>query len=260
MQKRDKDEEFDLSLKPSEPRDVLDLTDSPILGQTALENLTGRQRDFLAGRTKMLDAKVAAERAFDIGFIARYQDNFRNRLFFHRMMRLGRVLWTLDVEGTLSIGSERSGLKHAILSGGKDVWGAGEAQIKRVGDLLAEEGKITGLQLSLVTNIDDYEARIKRYEQLARDGKMSEADMKDARQLDGELITATIEELGGWSVYQQVKDVIAEGEKRLATQPPTVILDFASGHYTPRGAWRKAAEAWNKAGFQVKWNPNTNFV
>jgi len=40
----------------------------------------------------------------------------------------------------------------------------------------------------------------------------------------------------------------------------TVVLDFDSGHYAPREAWKAATSAWNEAGYKVEWSTTSKFT
>jgi hypothetical protein len=40
----------------------------------------------------------------------------------------------------------------------------------------------------------------------------------------------------------------------------TVLIDFDSGHYSPRQAWKEALQAWRTVGYTAKWNPNSRWV
>ena len=77
----------------------------------------------------------AVQDPFLKGFVIHYQADLRNHgaVNFHKMIATGKpVLWALDVEGYLSIGDPQSN-KHSVVVAGKKVYGAGTAQLDRLG-------------------------------------------------------------------------------------------------------------------------------
>jgi Domain of unknown function (DUF4157) len=212
---------------------------APVTSMTAPANLTQQQRRFLAGRFTGLNDRQVYER----GFIVRYQ-NYPER--FHRMMRQGKVLWTLDVDNILSIGSPANN-KHAVVAGGKDVWAAGEASLKSAVDYYKERGDITDKHLNLWGDIAGKDLEIATWIQLGQNN-----DAQRVTQEKNELI----QEIGGQTVF----DWITQIQEEIAPGDLTVVLDFGSGHYAPRGAWKKATDAWKAAGFKVEWDSRSQWV
>lgn len=217
--------------------------DAPVLGPTHSSKLDPNQTAFLAG--KLIDAKAA----FDRGFIARYQDDPAH---FKKMIAFGSVMWTLDVQGVLSIGSERQGNKHAVVSGGMDVWGAGKAEIESAYTRLLSEGAVTRKDLEQFINIEEWQGKIDQYKRQ----KMNPSDYKNL-----------VDEVAEWTQqlgvdkYQQIKLLVEQTTSEMEKQATqTVVLDFDSGHYQPKLGWKKAHDAWTAAGFNVKWNSMGRFV
>jgi hypothetical protein len=218
---------------------LTDFSTSPITSMTAPENLTKQQRRFLGGRLTGLSDKEVYKR----GFIIRYQEYPKS---FHRMIKQGPVLWTLDVDDILSIGSPENN-KHAVVAGGKDVWAAGEARLKSAIEYHTERGELDEGQLILWGDIQLAEKNIKKLVEMGE----TKIAQKEAKERD-----VAIEKLGG----QEVVDKITKIQQEFAPGKPTVVLDFGSGHYAPRGAWKKAANVWKLAGFQVEWDSKSQWV
>ncbi len=216
---------------------------APVTSMTAPVNLTRQQRRFLAGRFTGLDDREVYQR----GFIVRYQD-YPDR--FHRMMKQGKVLWTLDVDDILSIGSPANN-KHAVVAGGKDVWAAGEASLKSAVDYHKEQGNITDKHLNMWGDIISKERIIKQLIDVYHEAETSKQVTDEKEELD-----KLVQDIGG----QSVVDFITEIQEKVAPGDLTVVLDFGSGHYAPRGAWKKATNAWERAGFKVEWDSRSQWV
>jgi hypothetical protein len=170
------------------------------------------------------------------GFVIHYQADLRNHgaKNFHGIIATGsKVNWALDVEGYLSIGDPVS-TKHSVVAVGKDVIGAGTAQLKmddRKDKYLAarefrdkasgymEEFKKTGERMYKET-AENYLATVKQWE----------------------------DELNGWV------------PKKDEDEEKSIVLDFDSGHYAPSGAWKKVALAWKGAGYKVEWSDKARHV
>jgi len=233
------------NLPEMRPKDLeeSEVEHAPVLGPTHSSKLTKEQTAFLAGT--LMDAKSA----FDRGFIARYQDDPAH---FKKMIAFGSVMWTLDVQGVLSIGSERQGNKHAVVSGGMDVWGAGKAEIESAYTKLLSDGAVTRKDLEQFINIEEWQGKIDQYKQQG----MKPSDYKNL-----------VDEVGEWTAqlgaekYQQIKLLVENTTEEMVKQATqTVVLDFDSGHYQPKLGWKKAHDAWTAAGFNVKWNSMGRFV
>lgn len=215
-----------------------DFTVGPVTGATAPEALTKQQRRFLAG----FDLKAAE--AYRRGFIVRYQSYPRR---FRNLMCHGPVLWTLDTDGILSIGSTYNN-KHAVVAGGKDVFAAGEAHLKTAREYYRERGDLTPQQLELWGEIVLKKAEIESYRKL---------NLNDDVERVTQEIAPLMQKIGGQQVYDRITQIdseLAPGER------PTVVIDFGSGHYSPKTAWRRATEAWRQVGFTVEWDRRSNWV
>jgi hypothetical protein len=175
------------------------------------------------------------------GFSARvihYQADLRNHRAanFHAMLGTGqRVLWTLDVDGYLSIG-DPLGNKHSVIAVGHTVKGAGTAQLK------------IDPKADAYFAMKDQYARASGFEveaKLTTDKAKAALLLENAKVLRG-MGDEYKQAIGSWTPP-------ANAEK-------TVVLDFDSGHYAPREAWRESTKAWNTAGYKVVWSPDSKFV
>lgn len=159
---------------------------------------------------------------------------------FNEIMRSGmRVNWTYDVDDILSIGDPRS-TKHSVVALGKDVHGAGTAQIKLDP---ATENYLAARELRLTA--EEYRKQADTYR---RDGRHADAGICDD------------EANGCEKTARELEDELPDGFRPEQGGPMTVILDFDSGHYTPRGAREISASAWVRAGYIVEWSTDSRFV
>ena len=213
---------------------------SPVRGATSPHTITQDQERFLAG----LHQELTAQQIYQRGFITRYQTNPDH---FHAMIRQGLVLWTLDVDGLLSIGSPQNN-KHAVVAGGKDVFAAGEAYLKSAREFYIDRGELTHRQVELWAFIGGLDSEIEQLQRANENALAGERAVERQRYLN---------EIGGMEVYNritQISDQLAPSDR------PLVVLDFGSGHYAPRKAWRRATDAWTLAGFQVEWSKTSQWL
>lgn len=170
---------------------------------------------------------------FSSGFVIHYHAT--TAVAFKAIVNTGsKVLYTLDVNGILSIGDPKS-TKHSVVAVGKECKAAGIAQLEIDDRRDLYEGmkdcerKAQDMQEDLNKQGDDREgskkANITYYQQQAKERKI---------------------QLQGWT--PPVQDI------------NTVLIDFDSGHYAPRQAWKEALQAWRAAGYAAKWNPNSKWV
>ncbi len=213
---------------------------APVRGATSPHTITQDQERFLAG----LHQELTARQIYQRGFITRYQTNAEH---FHAMIRQGLVLWTLDVDGILSIGSPQNN-KHAVVAGGKDVFAAGEAYLKSAREYYIDRGELTHRQVELWAFIGGLDAEI---EQLQRGNENALAQER------GEERQRYLNEIGGIGVYNRITQI---SDQLAPSDLPLVVLDFGSGHYAPRKAWRRATDMWTQAGFQVEWSKTSQWL
>jgi hypothetical protein len=171
--------------------------------------------------------------------VIHYPADLRNHkaMNFHALLARGqKVLWTLDVENCLSIG-DPAGNKHSVVAVGMKVLGAGTAQ------LLCDDrtDNYYAMKDSLAV-AEDLERRAKTESNQKERGVLV-ANAEHRRGMAAELSEA----LNGW-----VPSVNASNR--------TIVLDFDSGHYAPREAWKESTDAWNKAGYQVQWSASSKFT
>lgn len=168
-----------------------------------------------------------------------YKADLRNHKAanFHAMMATRQqVLWTLDTEGYLSIG-DPNGNKHSVVAVGKTVLGAGLARLKIEA---RDDAYFSAL---------DQRQRAKECRRMAAASGITDKDkqvyLENADMMD-QMAKAYEEELGSYR----------PSSKSLRL----VELDFDSGHYAPREAWRPSTKAWNEAGYEVVWSSTSKFV
>lgn len=155
---------------------------------------------------------------------------------FHAMLQRGqKVLWALDVDGYLSIGDPQ-GNKHSVVAAGKVVKGAGIAQIKMCD------------RTDLYWSMKDTTSRASELERRA----VATSNGKEKTEL---LDVAEHLRLQADDFRNVLRGFI----------PPLDIqriieLDFDSGHYAPREAWKASTAAWNEAGYIVEWSKTAKFV
>ncbi len=197
------------------------------------------QPDALVGeiRTHLAHRKDAQFTGFGAKVI-HYQADLRlhNAANFHALLAKGqKVLWALDVDGYLSIG-DPIGNKHSVVAVGHDVKGAGIAQLKI--------DQKTDTYLSMV----DQNTRALALESQARetnDKKKKEELVENAEYLK-KMAKEYRSALGSWTPPANSEKIIE--------------LDFDSGHYAPREAWKESTKAWNAAGYKVVWSSTAKFV
>jgi hypothetical protein len=146
-----------------------------------------------------------------------------------------KLLWALDIDGFLSIGDPSSN-KHSVVAVGKNVKGAGIAQLKldpRMDEYLA---------------MRDQAARATEFEGRA-------AAIRD-NERDRELLLENAAALRGMA--ESIRKALGDWMPP-ATVDRTIELDFDSGHYAPRGAWIASTEAWNAAGYRVVWSTTCRY-
>lgn len=225
-----------LGMKLDQIRQRLDrlATKKPIMTNHQPDALVGEIRQHLEERRRARAQPDQASR----GVVIHYPADARNHKAanFHHLLGTGqRVLWTLDVEHCLSIG-DPVGNKHSVVAVGKDVLGAGTAQLKldpRTDSYLA---------------MKDCEASAKDYtDRAARAANPSDQKtlLENAQHRQG-LADDYRKALNGWRPPAKMERV--------------VVLDFDSGHYAPRKAWKESTQAWNQAGYQVEWSTTSKFV
>ena len=169
---------------------------------------------------------------FIAGFVIHYQADLRNHQAanFHRIMGSGgKVLYTVDVDGHLSVGDPRS-TKHSVVAAGKVCKAAGIAQLEiddrtdMYSAMLDYQARAGQLQLHINTSGDDA-------------GGSRKANL-DYLNHEAEALRIA---LAGWVPPQQ-------------QHARTVVIDFDSGHYAPSQAWKEAMSAWQMAGYKAKWS------
>ncbi len=174
---------------------------------------------------------------FSTGFVIHYQADLKqnNAANFHQVVRSGgKVLYTLDVDGILSIGDPRS-TKHSVVAVGKQCKAAGIAQLEiddrtdMYKSMIDQKSRALDLKTRLENGEDDPKNDLRNNMEYLQ---------HEAQSLESQL--------NGW-----VPPV---------NQTNTVLIDFDSGHYHPNQAWKEAMQGWAMAGYKAKWNPDSRRV
>ena len=112
---------------------------------------------------------------------------------------------------------------HAVLAQGFDVWAAGEGKPDLPDAWFEHRGYTNTLELA------DW------YQQQGNNQMAS-----------------------GWRAEAEIRRPVHPMPAVQHTK--TVLLDFQSGHYRPRGAWRMTLEAWTRIGYTVKKRPDSDWT
>lgn len=197
----------------------------PVFQNHQPDALVEEIRNYLAYRR----ANRFQEPSFETGFVVSFRAQPAK---FRQLIATGaRVLWALDVEGNLSIGDPKPA-KHSVVAVGRDVLGAGIAQLE------------IDARTDMYYSVRDMRQRAQRM----RDQFLLSQDdlyLENAQELEAQ--SGGFEQsLDGWVPPQH--------------QQSTIVLDFDSGHYAPTKAWSKSAEAWQHAGYLVKWSRDARHV
>jgi hypothetical protein len=197
--------------------------------------LVGEIRGHLDARRQARANPLNARHAMVIHYPADLR-NHRGKNFHALLARGQKVLWTLDVEHCLSIG-DPAGNKHSVVAVGMKVLGAGTAQLScddRTDSYYSMQDSISVAE--------DLERRAKTEGNQKEKGVLL-ANAEARRSMAAEIGEA----LNGWT-------------PSVKTSNRTIVLDFDSGHYAPREAWKESTEAWNRAGYQVQWSSVSKFT
>lgn len=128
------------------------------------------------------------------------------------------------------------------------MFAAGEAHVKTAHQHGLETDTLTQ---NILNDWDDINQLDREIPQLEQVNQMYEAgNARQRRQ-------ALLNRIGGQNAFDRITQLsfeLAPGDR------PTVVIDFGSGHYAPRRAWRRATEVWENAGFTVEWNKTSQWV
>jgi hypothetical protein len=210
-------------------------TVSPTFANHQPNALVGEIRTHIHSRLEAVRLKPMTT----TGAVIHYAADLRNHaaVNFHALISSGqRVLWTVDVDRFLSIG-DPLGNKHSVVAAGKDVFGAGMAQLKidkRMDTYLAMQEQLR--------RAGEYEEQAKN---LPKEEKKTKEFLENASHFCGMAEEYRLA-LSGW--------VPPEGKIR-----STITLDFDSGHYAPRGGWLESERVWKAAGYGVEWSTTSKF-
>jgi hypothetical protein len=197
------------------------------------EALVGEIRAHLAARKLARANPRRATYAQVISYKADLRQNHAAN--FHAMMDTRqKVLWTLDTTGYLSIG-DPVGNKHSVVAVGRPCLGAGQAQLQ-------------------TDDRDDQYYAAKSQRERADD---LEERAKTASASDKKLFLENVQALR--ESAKQMEEALG-GYTAPLVQTRIVELDFDSGHYAPREAWKPSTDAWNEAGYQVVWSATSKFA
>lgn len=191
--------------------------------------LIGEIRSFLEHRKQ----NRHKQDPFSSGFVIHYHTTTAGA--FKEIVNTGsKVLYTVDVDGILSIGDPKS-TKHSVVAVGKECKAAGIAQLE-IDD-----------RRDLYEGMRDYERKaLEMQKQLNEKGDDKEGSLKANIAYCMQQANERSIQLAGWTPPVQNIN--------------TVLIDFDSGHYSPRQAWKEALQAWRTVGYTAKWNANSRWV
>ena len=196
------------------------------------------------------DAWQDAKREYEQGTIIRYKSN--NSARFTELLHQGAVLYTVDENNQLSIGSGVGVMKHVIVSGNAKVKAAGWARPQYT------KGQVN------YNKYQSIKAKIRMFEKVKRDNEVKAKkllsgigndferrfELEDDDQDVVNDYKAALDQLehseNELQQFVQVNKAQMERSKNIAIQ-----LDNDSGHYHPgRSTGYEAFEAWQAAGFK----------
>jgi hypothetical protein len=190
--------------------------------------LVGEIRSFLEYR-KLNRSK---QDPFHSGFVIHFHSSTAEK--FKAAVDTGsKLLYTLDVDGILSIGDPKS-TKHSVVAVGMECKAAGIAQ------------------LDIDDRLDVYKS-MKYLEELA-------LNMQNTIAKSGDPGGGKQANVDCWNQQAQELHIQLAGYVPPLVVTHTILLDFDSGHYAPSNAWKEAMSAWKTAGYTARWNPESRRV
>jgi hypothetical protein len=218
---------------------VLLQSPTPVFANHQPDALVGEIRTHLAMRKNAREGRTRPTTAIVVHFNTKFRQTHGREdprlVTFRKLIATGqKFLWAYDVDGILSIGDPNAN-KHSVVGVGKNVYGAGIAQLK----LDARTDQYMAMK--------DQEARAEEMERNAK--ALPDGDRR-------ELLLANADELRKMAAYERK----ALGDWVPPAHADEIVeLDFDSGHYAPRAGWTKPEEAWGLAGYRVTWSTTSRY-